>query len=521
MNDRHTAFRATAATLCSLLFMYAGTSAALAQSGRGVVSDRPEVPRGPGAQSGGTSGGGGESRDGDNGGGDDSTDLLGRGGGGSGDGGGDSDGRAYPLDKFRYYCSITTDPYERRQGRYWSQDLEFDPEVMSPDFMILYQHLLGNYPKGGPHLAQEPGYMDDHLAAIEADLDWLIPDKDFDGVAVIDYEIWRAVWERTPSVPSDLPPDAEDRDLQQDWRDYMRSVTPGFDSMSESEQEDLLRESYQNAVRDFFLATLERCRQLRPNAKWGFYGYPMRFFRWAPREAPRNVISYGDGTHAGSAFNDRLQWMWDAVDVITPSIYTPNVIVEPGEEVCRSQSTAEESWEFIGNMIAEARRVANGKPVLPFISKMYQMRGCRQWQDVDDEELFHQVFGPARLGADGAILWGGINNYQEFVGWQNTLDNRILPLMAAALDERAGREGDDGAGDGQAGEQSGKGGLAQGSDAVNKVGAQSVTASGPRVRAARSGGSAPVSAISPEEAAEALQRARKHLRPAKTEGGSE
>lgn len=481
------------AALCSLLMGLSGASCALGQgSGRGVVSSKPEVAQQHRTER-------GSEGDGSGGGGDYASDAR-----------GSSKDSGRLTDEFRYYFSVTTDFRERRNGRNWSDQLVFDEDVMSRDFAIVYQHLLGNYPKPGPHIvARDPDYMRVHLAKVEEDLPFHIPDPEFSGVAILDFEVFRAIWDRTPNRPSDEGPEAHDYDFQDDWRDYIRSVNPDFDRMSEAEQEQYLRETYEAEIRDFFLATLAKCRELRPNAQWGFYGYPLRFYKWR-REAPTNVISYGDGSHNGSRLNDRLQWMWDAVDVVSPSIYAPRVIVGPGEDICQDQYTADEDWEFMQNMIREARRVAGGKPVLPFIWIHYNTpRDCMAGQEVRDENLFSQVFGPARHGADGAILWGDINNRHEMELWQRRIDQRFMPLMTSAVNER---RGGDGGGSSNAPDDAG-GDLAEGQDRPVHEGP--ATRAG--VNTVRAVGAKPAINVSGAEARAALRRAGQAAKlPAKT-----
>jgi hypothetical protein len=345
-------------------------------------------------------------------------------------------------DGFRYYFSVTTEPSEWRQGRNWSNTIEFDTDIMSRDYVILYQHLTGLYPKPGPHLAQAPGYMDAHLTKLKDDVEFFIPDPAFSGIVILDFEVFRAVWDRTRDEPSTQGPAALDLDFKSDWRDYIEAAEPGFADMNETEQEEYLRDTYEAAVRDFFLATLNRVRELRPNARYGFYGYPVRFYK-NRKEAPTNVISYDDGTHLASRRNDRLQWMWDAVDIISPSIYPGRVVAAPGEELCELQYDAAEDWLFIKNMLGEARRVANGKPVMPFITAQYgNPNDCLRGQDLVEGNLYNQIFGPARLGAEGVILWGNIDNGDGAAHWQHLLDERIMPKMTEAVAERRAAEDD-------------------------------------------------------------------------------
>jgi hypothetical protein len=379
--------------------------------------------------------------------------------------------------------------------------------------------------------------MDAHFAQLEKDIVRMIPDPEFSGLAIIDYEDFNAIWERTPNVPSNEGPDAHDTDFQDDWRDYIRSAHPEFDGMGEQEQERFLRESYESAVRNFFLGTLNKGRELRPNAKWGFYGYPLRFYKW-PREAPTNVISYDDGSHAGSRFNDRLEWMWQAVDVVTPSVYPAMVVPNSDEYICQRQYTSEQEWQYLANMMQESRRVAKGKPVLPFITSRYYLpKDCLQWEDLRQPQLENQIFGPARLGADGAILWGDLNSESDMIECQAMLDTRIMPLMTQAVTERQGqgdgesggddRSDDDDGGSAEGGGSSNGGGSAQGGGqkqggvvghAKKAPRTFNAGATSARPKEGSAGGVTsshgvpiPEHSVSGAEAREALLRARQHL----------
>lgn len=414
------------------------------------------------------------------------------------------------LDGFRYYFSVTTDPQERKNGNHWSDQLSFDTEVLSRDFVILYSHDAGNYPVQGPHIAQAPGYLEAHLLELTADVERQIPDPEFSGVAIIDYEDFRAIWDRTPNSPSSGGPEAHDEDFQDDWRDYIRSVNPQFDGMNSNQQEQHLRETYEAAIRDFFLATLAKCRELRPNAKWGFYGYPLRFYKWR-REAPTSVISYDDGSHAGSRFNDRLQWMWDAVDVVSPSVYPAMVVPNDGEEICSREYSAEEEWIYLQNMIRESQRVGGGKPVLPFITgRFYLPKDCLAGQEIRPIQIYNQVLGPARHGAQGAILWGDINSRSQAMEWQAALDNSFLPLMASAIQERQDG-GDPSSGD--EGDHSAGGAWSQGGSSGSSG---AFGGSGGKVATKRGGPGPRAFGVSGEEARRAVQRATRHLQPVRS-----
>ncbi len=346
------------------------------------------------------------------------------------------DGSDDPDSDFRYYFSVTTDPWEKNRGRDWGGQVRFNEDIMSRDFVILYMHLTGNYPKAGPHLSTDPAYMQAHLDKLVLDLEKQIPDPNFSGIAILDYEAFRAVWDRVWNHPSDEGPDAVDEDFRDDWTDHIRATYSGFDSMSETEQGQLLRETWEAAVKDLFLNSINKAREVRPHARWGFYGYPYRFFTHR-REAPDGVISYGDGTHHGSDLNDRLQWMWDAVDIIAPSVYPSRIVEDPLATDCDLTASVEDDLLYIENLIRESQRVGNGKPVMPFVSyKYYYRKGCNYFQDLNDANLWSQIMGPARLGADGVFLWGHVKNQHHRDHLQQYLDQRIMPLMAQGVAER-------------------------------------------------------------------------------------
>lgn len=360
----------------------------------------------------------------------------------------DSDENTYASDSdFRYYFSVTTETWEKKQGRDWANQLQFDTDVLSKDFVILYQHLTGLYPMGGPHISASPAYMRAHLNKLVLDVEKQIPDPNFSGIAILDYERFPAIWDRVWNHPSDEGPGARDEDYRDDWLDHTRLNYPDFDSMSQTEQDQLLRETWEAAVRNLFESSINKAREVRPHARWGFYGYPYRFYTH-PREAPIDVISYGDGTHHGSDLNDRLQWMWNAVDIVTPSVYALRAIVEPTEE-CDATCTPAEDFMYIKNMIGEAKRVADGKPVMPFLTTVYAaQRECYYYEEISDANLWGQVMGPALAGADGAMLWGHIRNLEERDSYQILLDTKLIPLMRQGIAERNGGGTNEASGDG-------------------------------------------------------------------------
>lgn len=364
-------------------------------------------------------------------------------------------------DAFRYYLCYTTGGDDRQQGNDWGSQLQFDDWLMDREAVILYQHHLGNFPRAGVHMVYStPTYMQDHLARVAWAVDKFVPNPDFSGVAIIDYEIWRCEWDRTPNVPSPLGPDAEDRDFKDDWRDHVLMTYPHFKSMSPSEQEDFLRDTYEQACADFYLATLRLCQEMRPKAKWGFYGYPSKIFKHQT-DTPKNVIGYGDHTHRASQINDRLRWMWEAVDALFPSYYAPRYTLLAGEpSQCPNQEASrEEDREFLRSNVAEARRLSKGKPVYAVSWLRYHTpnKGCRFYEFLNEINLRNQFEVPYLAGADGVVLWGNLLNEADYLSEQAYFDRMFIPTLADIMLTYGLYEGGDGKAGGDGGSGDGKG----------------------------------------------------------------
>ena len=100
------------------------------------------------------------------------------------------------------------------------------------------------------------GNLDLHLQKVKADVQRLLPDPDFSGYAVIDWEEWQP-WLEFWSDPS---PAAR-------WSAYMNAsyAFAGGDKA-------LAITQWNASALHFMVATLEAARSVRPRGKWGYYG---------------------------------------------------------------------------------------------------------------------------------------------------------------------------------------------------------------------------------------------------------
>lgn len=94
--------------------------------------------------------------------------------------------------------------------------------------------------------------------------------------------------------------------------------TPVMDSFLWSPYKKLCGEdngtAFNAAAKAYYLKTLEVAKSLRPKAKFGFYGMPLGKYGNGGYFSPGEAQSL-------RAHNDRMDWLWKAVDFFAPELY--------------------------------------------------------------------------------------------------------------------------------------------------------------------------------------------------------
>ena len=272
---------------------------------------------------------------------------------------------------------------------------------------VLLEHRTGAYPRfwrGTSYHGGIPQRADiaAHLDKLARDLDREIPDRNFDGYAVIDYESWKPFWDTTWS----------NRDFYRE--ESIRHVRARFPSMNLAQAEALAKQEFEAAAREFMLATLREGKRLRPNAKWGFYAYM-------------------PGRHGDTGLDgDDLSWMWNEVDAMYPAIYARNFSrAEPTR--ARGEWQIDQFRAVVRERIEACRSVGAGKPMLAFVHRLYRsdnpVYGSQVINDLDFEASF--VYS-IELGVDGLILWDAVNSASAARMIENDLRTGTLGQRIAA-----------------------------------------------------------------------------------------
>ncbi|CEF70836.1 Aldolase-type TIM barrel domain and Glycoside hydrolase, superfamily domain and Hyaluronidase family-containing protein [Strongyloides ratti] len=147
-----------------------------------------------------------------------------------------------------------------------------DCQFRGEKIVVLYERDIGRYPyikmdnesqyeEHNNGLPQKVN-MSEHLKQLEKKIEEIIPDKNFSGLGVIDIEEWR------PTYDSNWSSKRVYRN------ESIKIVLARNSTLNSTEAEKLAIKEFNKAAADFFIETIKKCKELRPNAKWGFYGFP-------------------------------------------------------------------------------------------------------------------------------------------------------------------------------------------------------------------------------------------------------
>jgi hyaluronoglucosaminidase len=294
------------------------------------------------------------------------------------------------------------------------------------DAQIFYQCDLGNYPYPGMHVADSPEYLRAHLAKFAVDIARRIPDANWSGYAVIDWEEWTPIWSRLWNTPGKSDPLYRDHDFKDDWEEHLNRTRPAvLRGLTGEAKERALANSYNTAAQRFFLESLREAKRLRPNAKWGFYGFPFREY----------YTFYKPLADRWKLINDtEMGWMFDAVDALFPSTYQIKLTVEDREPTRNTiENSPAQNAQYIADNVREAVRISRGKPVQAFIHfKYHPSMGkpyANQWITATNIRQMLEV--PKQAGAQGVMIWDCIESEQHFNDLSRIVQSQVGPQMNA------------------------------------------------------------------------------------------
>jgi hyaluronoglucosaminidase len=267
------------------------------------------------------------------------------------------------------------------------------------DAVMFYEHQFGLYPRiWVPPNNPAVIYNDNgsipqrtdwpaHLAKARQDIARMIPDPNWEGDAILDFEAWDPVWNLL------------------NWRmkeESRRHVRARFPGLTMAQVEARAKQEFEAAAIDFMVRTIQFCKQERPRAKWGYFGYP--YVHLDPYRA----------THH--------QRIFDECTAFYPDIYTtdyggtdPSVRPETGRRLASV-------WEQgARTKLGIARQIAGTRPVYAVIwTRYHDMNRFYAGQFINDLDLRNAITVPRSAGADGSVFWdyipeaSGAQAYNQF-----------------------------------------------------------------------------------------------------------
>jgi len=244
-----------------------------------------------------------------------------------------------------------------------------------------------------------------HLSLVKENIESSLR-PDFDGLAVIDWEIWRPLFDRNWGKM---------RVYQRLSIDYVKKRFPTLSTKASLAK---ARKEWNESAKTLLMSTLKLAAELRPKAQWGFYKFP-ECYNYAAQHP-------WCGTKVES-MDDELFWLWNASTVLYPSAYF-------GEDYPKS---FEEKKNLVRGHVDEAFRVGRiGKTNLPVFFYMKYSYSSTTFATKEDLEASLQL--AADMGAAGAILWDASapfhdRSYCERI--RTDLDSLLGPFAKRVVDE--------------------------------------------------------------------------------------
>ena len=235
---------------------------------------------------------------------------------------------------------------------------------------------------GVPQCTNMTHFLEILTVSIEAQM----PDPDFAGLGVFDFESWSPVWEENTQPP--LPPSTAGNDpgyRSDRYRNLSRQlVIKDHPSWTAAQVEAQAKADFENAGLHMYVTALKHALTVRPNVAFGFYGYP-------------GSAADTDRQRA------RLLPVWQASGALFPSIYETDSTETAACRLSRINQTV-----AVAVLAAEAAAAGETKriPVYPFAWECYH-NGSTLLTPAD---LEIEMTKPYNAGADGLVIWGSMSS---------------------------------------------------------------------------------------------------------------
>ncbi|XP_071403542.1 hyaluronidase PH-20-like [Centroberyx affinis] len=268
------------------------------------------------------------------------------------------------------------------------------PAAVPGQFLtIFYEDRLGLYPKAD-HVKRfsggipQKGNLTGHLAKAQRDIDHYISQDSSAGLAVIDWEAWRPLWDQNSGSK---------RIYRKLSLAHAQDTSPFLKSKQITSK---AKKQFQCAGRRYMEKTIALGVDERPSRRWGFYLFPNCYnYGW---DKPGYT---GKCSKKTQRQNDQLLWLWESSTALFPSVYL-NLSMR------NSSATA----LYVQNRVQEAQRVA-ALPKRPYTMPVYvysrPLYHNQNQKFLSQEDLVSSIGETAALGASCIVMWGASSDYNN------------------------------------------------------------------------------------------------------------
>ncbi|XP_033471107.2 hyaluronidase PH-20-like [Epinephelus lanceolatus] len=286
----------------------------------------------------------------------------------------------------RYNISLDTSPFK---------GVATPAKVPGQFLSLFYTDRLGLYPhvdlmrkkqlNGG---IPQRGNLRASMNKARADVNYYIPSKTSRGLAVIDWEEWRPLWDRN-------------------WGTKRIYQTLSVAHLMQTNRSLTLQQAtkkakyqFQVAAKSFMSGKLAIGRAMRPNYLWGFYLFPNCYnYGW---ERPSYT---GRCSKEVRRQNDELLWLWESSTALYPSIYLQVGLADNPKAAL-----------MVRNRIQEALRVSalpKRSVTVPVFAYMRPVFVDHNRRFLSQGDLVNTIGESAALGGSGTVVWGASADYDN------------------------------------------------------------------------------------------------------------
>ncbi|TKS90890.1 Hyaluronidase PH-20 [Collichthys lucidus] len=313
----------------------------------------------------------------------------------------------------RYNISLDTSPFK---------GVATPAKVPGQFLSLFYTDRLGLYPhvdltsqkqfNGG---IPQKGNLKASMSKARADINYYIPSKTSRGLAVIDWEEWRPLWDRnwgTKKIYQTLS---------------LAHVMHTNRSLTVEQATEKAKQQFQVAAKSFMSGILAMGRTMRPNYLWGFYLFPNCYnYGWERSDYT------GQCSKEVRRQNDELLWLWESSTALFPSVYLQISLADNPRATLMVRNRVQEALR----VSALPRRVGGTAPVFVYMRPVFVDQNKRFLSQGD---LVSTIGESAAVGASGAVVWGASADYDDQISCEalssylsTTLNPYITNVTVAA-----------------------------------------------------------------------------------------